>query len=81
MSKGRGGIWGKADEFVDAILDLCIENVGNDIGNKTLQYETAIGAGEPPPLKDKPTEDYYRGFDDGLKAAIASLEMIKDGDL
>ncbi len=51
-----------------------------DIGEKTLQRETAIGAGEEI-SKPEPTDDYYRGFDDGLRAAITSLEMVKDGDL
>ena len=80
MSGGRGGIWGKTDAWVDAIIDYCKEKIWCDIGDKTLQRETAIGAGEEI-SKPEPTDDYYRGFDDGLRAAITSLEMVKDGDL
>jgi len=80
MTSQRGGIWGKTDAWVDCIVDYCIEKIRSDIGEKTLQRETAIGACEEI-SKPEPTEDYYRGFDDGLKTAIIGLEMIKDGDL
>jgi hypothetical protein len=45
-----------------------------------LQWETAIGALEET-SKPEPTEDYYRGFDDGLRNTITIMEMIKDGEL
>lgn len=78
--KDRDGIWGKTDDCVEAILDYCASKIREDIGAKQYQWETSVGAMESEPGKE-PTEEYYRGFDDGLKAAILALEMIKSGDL
>ncbi len=80
MTDKRTGIWGETDTWVDRILDYCIEKIKSDIEERTLQRETAIGACEEV-SKPEPTEDYYRGFDDGLRTAMITIGMIKDGDI
>lgn len=76
----RGGIWGKTDSWVEAILDYSAAKVREDIGQRQYQYETSIGAMEDVQGKE-PGEEYYRGFDDGLRAAILTIELIKSGDM
>jgi hypothetical protein len=80
MNSDRAGIWKETDAWVDRILDYCIEKIKEDICNKTLQWETAIGAMEEMQRPD-PSEDYYRGFDDGLKNALVIIEFIKEGEI
>ena len=80
MNFDRAGIWKETDAWVDRILDYCIGKIKEDIENKSLQWETAIGACEET-LKSEPAPDYYRGFDDGLRNVLVIMEMIKTGQL
>lgn len=76
----RAGIWKEADALVDRILDYCIARIGQDIGDRTLQRETSLNV-LAEPAGPEPTEDYHRGFDDGVRSAITTIQMIKEGDL
>jgi hypothetical protein len=68
----RRGIFKQADDLIDAIHNQIIENLNYSMKDDSYLDECESEHQEP---------TYRDGFSDGMKQAILTIEMFRDGEL
>ena len=76
-NSGRLGIFKQADNLIDMLHNQIIENIKSDMTDEQYKYECRCEHN----LSEDQEPIYEKGFIDGLKSAVYTIEMFRDGDL